>query len=464
MAKQTREWEKVRLLWSARLLMWGGGRGALLQARPPGPWHGPSLLRAAQDACDALCGEHVATLAANLTAAITFGGTNSVTEGILHPWGRGVANDEDDDPRGALPALEAGGGVASSRFLAGMQDGSLALWRATGSRDQTYTGHGWGNAIRCAAVLHPSRMVSGSTDSSLCVWRLQDGTQERQLLGHSDTVRAVLPLPDGRIVSAADDRTLRVWNLASGSCEAVLEGHKGGVWALLLVADGSNRRIVSGAWDSTLRVWTLAPGAEPVCTATLSGHTKEVLALAALGGSRVVSSSSDATMRLWDVDSGTCERAVDVGKGGVAHCLVAVGPATVLAGCGDGAVRAWHIDAASARCDRVMKGHSDGVFSMALLSDGCVVTGSSDKSISCWARYERERVLVPPVASGAVWSLSALGEPPSASVLASMWPMLEAPPAKGSSQVASGGSPRRPEARASESEKGDDAPSTGYFC
>ena len=431
------------------------------RARPSSP-----LLSRGQDACDTLCGDHVASLAASLTAAITFGGSNSVTEAVLHPWGRGVAGDEEDDLRGALQASAgdgqaAGGPVSSSRFISGMQDGSLSLWRVpAGLREHHYPGHGWGAAVRCCSVLPPGgRCVTGSTDSSVCLWRLQDGALERQLVGHTDTVRAVLPLPDGRVLSGSDDRSLRVWNLGSGECEEVITAHTGGVWALALLADGSNR-VASGAWDATVRLWTMTPGHEAVCVATLVGHTKEVLALAPLpSSSRLVSSSADATLRLWDADTGACERAVDVGKGGIAHCLAAVGPARVLAGCGDGAVRVWYVDPGAARCERVLKGHSDGVFSIALLPDGAAVTGSSDKSLSVWALNARQHVLVPPLAAGAVWALAPLGEQPSLAALSAMWP----PPEQSSGGGGSGRSPRAEDVPAGVSEDGGKE-KPGFFC
>jgi hypothetical protein len=150
------------------------------------------------------------------------------------------------------------------------------------------------------------------------------------------------------------------------------------------------------------------------CLRVLTGHTKAVHALAALpGGSRVVSGGADATLRVWDAAAGTCERTLDCGRGGVVHALQALGPDRVAAGSGDGTLRVWAVGGAAPRCERVLKGHADGAFALALLPDGRVVSGSSDKSICVWAAAERERVLVPPVAAGATWALVALAPPPT---------------------------------------------------
>jgi WD40 repeat protein len=378
--------------------------------------------------CDGVCGGQVAALANSLSSVLgQSSGGSFVREAVLHPWGR-PATEEFDDPSDAggagapVPeALQGSSEQATPRFVSGMQDGSLMLWRAAdGARERTWEGHGWGHAVRALAAA-PGCVISGSTDGTLRLWKLADASCAGVLRGHEDTVRAVLALPGGRVLSGADDATVRLWSLASGECQAVLRGHSGAVWALCLLADGSGRA-VSGAWDGDLRVWALPPPGEAPGTdelmaeRALSGHKKAVHALAALpGGARVVSGSADQTLRVWDAAAGVCERTLDVGRAGVVHALVALGEARVAAGCGDGALRVWHCGApgTAARCERVLKGHADGAFALALLPDGRVVSGSSDKSLCVWAACERERVLVPPVAAGATWAIGSLGAPPT---------------------------------------------------
>jgi len=380
--------------------------------------------------CDpsTVCGGSVAAVFTGLADALPGGGF--VREAFVHPWGRPATEDEFDDPtagaaRELPPGLRGGAGdpeAATPRFVSGMQDGSLMLWRAAdGARERTWEGHGWGHAVRALAFLPPGTVVSGSTDGTLRVWRLSDCTCVAALSGHTDTVRCVLALPDGRVLSGSDDASLRLWSLRDGACEAQLLGHTAAVWALVALADGSGRA-VSGAWDGQLRVWAppAAGGGESevappgACLRVLTGHTKAVHALVALpGGSRVVSGGADQTLRVWDCATGAAERTLDVGRNGVVHALAALGPDRVASGSGDGALRVWWVGAVAPRCERVLKGHQDGAFALALLPDGRVVSGSSDKSLCVWAAAERERVLVPPVVAGATWALVALGQPPS---------------------------------------------------
>jgi len=376
-----------------------------------------------------VCGSQVAAVISGIADALPGG---ALRDAFVHPWGRPATEEEADDPtagRELPPHLRGSDGdaaTATPRFVSGMQDGSLMLWRAAdGARERTWEGHGWGHAVRALAALPPGAVVSGSTDGTLRVWRLSDCSCVAQLSGHTDTVRCVLALPDGRVLSGADDSTLRLWSLADGTCEWLLTGHTAAVWALVALADGSGR-VVSGAWDGQLRVWAPpGPGggadgqasvAPPsACLRVLSGHTKAVHALCALPGSgaRVVSGGADQTLRVWDCEAGTCDRTLDVGRGGVVHALAALGPDRVAAGSGDGALRVWAVGQAAPRCERVLKGHADGAFALALLPDGRVVSGSSDKSLCVWAAAQRERVLVPPVAAGATWALVALGPPPT---------------------------------------------------
>jgi WD40 repeat protein len=78
----------------------------------------------------------------------------------------------------------------------------------------------------------------------------------RDLVGHTNRVRACAVTPDGRrVVSASADETLKVWDLETGHLLATLEGHAYGVWACAVTPDGG--RVVSASADHTLKVWDL---------------------------------------------------------------------------------------------------------------------------------------------------------------------------------------------------------------
>lgn len=105
---------------------------------------------------------------------------------------------------------------------------------------------------------------------------------------------------------------------------------------------------------------------------------------------RVVSGSLDRTLRLWLAESGQCLRTLRGHSGGV-YC-VAVLPRggaedeRVVSGSDDNTLRVW--DAASGRALQTLRGHSDTVscvLTLALPSGAYVVSGSWDKTLRVWA-------------------------------------------------------------------------------
>lgn len=105
---------------------------------------------------------------------------------------------------------------------------------------------------------------------------------------------------------------------------------------------------------------------------------------------RVVSGSLDRTLRLWLADGGQCLRTLRGHSGGV-YC-VAVLPRGggedehIVSGSDDNTLRVW--DAASGRALQTLRGHSDTVacvVTLALSSGAYVVSGSWDKTLRVWA-------------------------------------------------------------------------------
>jgi hypothetical protein len=125
--------------------------------------------------------------------------------------------------------------------------------------------------------------------------------------------------------------------------------------------------------------------------AALKGHTSMVQCVAVLADQRrVVSGSLDRTLRLWLADGGQCLRTLRGHSGGV-YCVALLprGGAEderVVSGSDDNTLRVW--DAASGRALQTLRGHSDTVacvVTLALPTGAYVVSGSWDKTLRVWA-------------------------------------------------------------------------------
>src|SRR5262249_46225220 len=87
------------------------------------------------------------------------------------------------------------------------------------------------------------------------VWDVPSWTQQYDLTGHADWVRAVAWSPDGaRLASGSRDQTIKIWDSASGALLSTLQGHADTVNALAWSPDGS--LLASGSDDRDIRLWT----------------------------------------------------------------------------------------------------------------------------------------------------------------------------------------------------------------
>jgi len=249
----------------------------------------------------------------------------------------------------------------------------------------------------CVVTPDGQRVVSASGDKTLRVWDLESGRALATLEGHARWVSACAVTPDGRrVVSASTDQTLKVWDLESGRVLATLEGHTNRVNACAVTPDG--RRVVSASEDDTLKVWDLESGR---VLATLEGHTDGVNACAVTpDGRRVISASKDATLKVWDLESGRELANLGAHAGWVNACAVtpdgrrvisASDGRRVISASEDQTLKVWDLE--SGRALATLEGHADVVSACTVTPDGRrVISTSGDQTLKVWD-LESGRVL-----------------------------------------------------------------------
>jgi len=221
------------------------------------------------------------------------------------------------------------------------------------------------------------RAVSGS-DKTLRVWDLEGNQPPRILEGHTGQVTTVAISADGRFAVSGSansygeeegDFSVRVWDLEGNQPPRILNGHTNSVWAVAISADG--KRVLSGSADETVRLWDLEGHQPP---RILYGHTNTIMAVAlSADGKRAISGSFDHSLRVWDLEE----------RRPIRFSVRMFWPLSLLLPSIE-----IRISSAWAKFDpgwRLLEGHTDKVWSVAISADGkSAVSGSEDMTVRVW--------------------------------------------------------------------------------
>ncbi len=276
------------------------------------------------------------------------------------------------------------------RFAMGSADDKVRVWQVEGYKE-VLTCEGHSNWV-CAVAFSPDgqTLASGSFDKTVKLWNLATGQCLKTLSGHEGWVWAIAFSPDGAtLVSGADDHRVKVWDIASSQCLTTLKGHESTVWSLAYSPDG--KTIASSSADKTIRLWSLATG---TAIELLQGRINRVRSLAfSPDGAFLATGGIDCTVDIWQVETGECLRSL---KGHLQPVVcVAFAPALanedaseaalplLATGSQDCTIRLWNIT--SGQCVKTLKGHPNGVWSVAFHPSGTLlVSGSNDSTVKLW--------------------------------------------------------------------------------
>ncbi|ABW32107.1 WD40 domain-containing protein [Acaryochloris marina] len=312
-------------------------------------------------------------------------------------------------------------------------------------------------------------LACGYADQTIRIWEVKSGQCLKVLAGHAGWVWSIAYSPDGQmLVSACDDPIIRVWNLQSGECIQKLFGHSNSIRSIALCSSG--HYLASGSADQLIKIWDIRTGK---CLKTLLGHTNWVWSVAINPTQKIMASSSqDGSIRLWDYNKGRCLRTLSgctftifeaifattpfgsfnysetekqheqiLVSGGDAqvlrvwslsdhNCLDFPGHTDAIrsvaycphdqiiasgGGTGDRTIRLWNIS--NGQCIKILKGHSNGIWSLAFHPKGKFLASSGlDQSAKLWDIHSGECLETFQGHGHWVWSVSFS---PNAEILAS---------------------------------------------
>ena len=299
----------------------------------------------------------------------------------------------DEDDAGDQPESDSDQFVAAVAIggspevvVSGWGDGTVRLWRPSGSSDEIGV---WAAPVRAVAIGgHAGRDVVVIGDDDGTVW-LHDTTTGSAVAarGHSLFVRSVA-IGERLAVSGGADNTVRVWDLENGQPIGSPLKHRGQVDAVSIGRLGGRDVVVSGGQDDLVHLWHLERRRRR--EQTFAGHSGWVhsVAIARLADEEVIASAAyDGTVRIWNPRSDKPRNVISVGDAGV--LTMAIGMAgerlVVVTGDNDGVV--WTFDPWSGETLLQLRGPSRHVNEVAIgRLDGrdVIVSGGRDGTVRVW--------------------------------------------------------------------------------
>lgn len=174
------------------------------------------------------------------------------------------------------------------------------------------------------------QLATGDASNQVRLWRTDPLEAKRDLVGHSQPVRAVTFLEQGKtVVSAGLDQSLRVWDGATGNLRRRLDHSTGAIHDLAVRPDqpAGPPWVVSVGADRTVRFWQPTIGrmirfarldAVPLSVCWMTGDGPSRVAVGCDDGSvRVVNAETLEETRLAPAIDGWCFEVVAVEEGHV---------------------------------------------------------------------------------------------------------------------------------------------------
>jgi WD40 repeat protein len=381
---------------------------------------------------------------------------NTFTAAVFSPDGGGlVTGGQDatvaiwDVATGARRlSLDAGVVVSSTAMgpdgtiAAGLGDGTVRLWDATGAPLAVLHGHPAG-VVYPLAFDRDGHLFSGGDDDLTRIWDVAARAPIATLRGRTFDLDPSGP----RIATVGGDAVGRIWSTHDGALLVDLVGHDGPIVSIRYRADGTE--LATAGRDGTFRRWDAASGAPRLALDAAPGvgnadfvKPGPIDALFSPDGSRLITLDS-REMKVWRIDA--APMIAKLGDGEPWWSAAFSPDDRTLATGGNGAVTLWqdahavgHLDvggrwveciawspdgtklvvtgwphtarvfAVDGTPGSVLEGHSDGVIGCAWSPDGAsIATASNDATLRLWdaASGAVRRVIEHPGAvTGVAWS------------------------------------------------------------
>jgi WD40 repeat protein len=261
----------------------------------------------------------------------------------------------------------------------GGSDGMILVWNiATGQNLLSIKAHN-GYSFGLVFTSDSKKLISaGVDDQYIKIWDLDSGICLKYWQSSASIYRIALSADDRTLACSGENGSLLLWDVRTGQLLKELIGHVGHVVGVAFQPQGT--LLASSSFDSIIKLWDLTTGE---CIHTLAEHTQLVWSVAfnALG-TQLVSTSFDTLVKLWDVETGCCLQTIKAHSRAAVEGLFSPDGQFIISSSQDFTVRIWAaIKSDDWQCTKVLQGHQNSVWSIALNSTGTMLISSDHDGV-----------------------------------------------------------------------------------
>jgi len=259
-------------------------------------------------------------------------------------------------------------------------DKTVRLWEAsTGKLRRVFSGHQ--RQIADLVFSADGRLlVSGDEGGSIHLWDATSGALKFVMTGHRGSIHSLVLTPDNRLLASCDGYEIRLWDTSTGKQLRVLARAGDIFWSVDISPDG--KTLVAGLHEHPLAFWDLSTGAELHQFEKTDTERQNPVFLP--DGKRLLTTGAGEGAVIWEVATGKKLASLKA-WGPIALTrdgkILASGPRGFWPP--DAPIFLW--DLASLKEIRRLRGHQDGVFSLAFSPDGSMLASlGGDQTLRRW--------------------------------------------------------------------------------
>jgi len=242
-------------------------------------------------------------------------------------------------------------------------------------------------------------------------------TETQRLIGHRDSIHAVVFSPDSQtLISGSDDRNIHIWDVNTAQ--------KKYTWfmpyEIYSVAISPNSEVVAtGSVNGRITLWNFHTQQMNRTLLDLNIPEKNMGIITSLvfssQGQMLISGSSDKTVRIWNFKTGESKRILNGHTDSVWSVAICSQGQFVASGSADKTIRIWNLK--NYQKPLILTGHSNWVTSVLFtLDDQILISASADHTIKVWNWKTEQLIHTLTGHSAAIFSLALS---PNGKILAS---------------------------------------------